>query len=192
MGTRFNFAGVVSSAACRDPVPEFCAPKRPCCEPVCGYCNPRVPLRDYVLVKPQTEESCFTLGRGICTPEVVHAARNCIELHIRRRGECNTLLTLRPLRATLEGAACFSWPVEFWRLSDGMYEADVYVNGCTCLTVGLRMVGCNVALAAYSETLKSPCGDGLSCGTPQAACVAPIDDTPQALPESTNCEACHA
>jgi hypothetical protein len=188
---RFNFSGVVSSGGIcttEPPVYESCAPE--CCRPTCGYCDPRVPLRDYILIKPRTEETCITLGTAVCSAEVVSAARSCIELRINRRGECATLLVLKPLRATLEGAACFSWPVEWWRLSDGDYEADVYVNGCSCLTIGLRMVGCSMALMAYSQTMKSVCGDGLPCGLPQNLCVTPVDDVPQALPASQPCETC--
>lgn len=193
MTLRFNFSGVVHGNACHDapPVCEPCAPA--CCVPICGQCTPKVALRDHHLVKPRTAESCFTLHEGVCTTDVVHAARNCIEMHIRRRGECDTLLKLKALRATLEGAVCFSWPVEWWRLSDGYFEADIYVNGCTCLTVGLKMVGCNIALAAFSNVPGNGCDEGgLTCGVPQRLCVAPIDDTPVALPASKNCETCDA
>ncbi|MEY4909021.1 MAG: hypothetical protein RL260_2739 [Pseudomonadota bacterium] len=182
-GIRFKFSGVVSSN-CSSVVPNLssCVPE--CCAPMHSKCQPMVPMRDYNLVKPRAEESCFTLGVGACSTEVVHAARNCIQMHIRRRGDCLVLLKLAALRATLEGAACFSWPVEFWRLTDGEFEGDIYVNGKTCLTVGLRMQGCSIALLAYSQT------EGLLCGLPQDACVAPIDDTPVALPTSVPCETC--
>lgn len=195
MTLRFNFSGVPHEAGCHSAPPDLrscgasCAP-----EPCCNDCPPMVALRDYRVIKPTTAESCFTLAPGICTDEVIHAARNCIEMRIRRRGDCKVLLTLKALRATLEGAACFVWPLEWWRLSDGDYEADVYVNGCTCLTIGLRQVGCNVAISAYSETHSTGCGtprqDGVRHGVPQPCCVAPLDDTPQALPASTHCEDC--
>lgn len=172
-------------AGCYDEFPaitcaEECAPVA--CAPKC--CPPKVEKRNYIVIKPGTSSTCLTIGQGVCTPEVVAAYNNCIELRIRKRGECVVLLTMTPVSATLEGAACFTWPIEWWRLRDNWYEADVYVNGCTCLTVGLRQVGCDMALLAFMHKPQE------CCATPRA-CATPIEENPVCEPMNPvgNCEA---
>ena len=183
MAARFNFGGNTNfGPACRDtpPAASCCTPE-PCCNPLQSQCPPKVPLRDHILIKPETAETCFLIGSDRCTAEVVHAAQHCISMCLRRRGECRVELTLRALRATLEGHACFAWPLNFWMLRDGEFEGDIYINGVLCLTVGLRMRGCDKAILSYSTTTGVPCGGAVS---PQ--CVAPIDDGP--LPTSEPCD----
>lgn len=185
MTVRLTFNGASSyGPACRDkpPDPSCCKPEPECCNPMQSRCPPRVPLRDCILVKPETVETCILIGTDDCTPEVAHAAQHCITMCLRKRGECKVLLHLQPLRATLEGSACFAWPLQFWLLRDGEYEGDIFINGRQCLTVGLRMRGCDKAILSYSSTTGVPCG---GANSPQ--CVTPIEEGP--LPPQELCDA---
>lgn len=140
-----------------------------CCAPVSCCCPAQVEKRNYITVKPNVGQTCLLLGMSRCTPDVVAAYNECIELRIRKRGECGVLLTMRPTSASLSGHACFTWDKDWWMLRDNWYEADVYVNDVTCLTVGLHQVGCDLALLSYMHQAQ----DG--CVTPRA-CAAPIEE----------------
>lgn len=146
-------------------------PDNECCNPCESRCPAVVPLRDYKLIKPLTFESTFLIGDPRCDGGHMLAHQHCIEMRIRRRGECHIVLVMRPLRSSIAGGAVFTWPVEWWQLRDGLYEAEILIDGHHCLTVGLRQEGCTQALLMISSTV------GLQCGI-IPHCAAPVDDEP--------------
>jgi hypothetical protein len=138
-----------------------CAPCAPCCPP-------KVALRDYIQIKGTLDRTLLEFAGWGCAPHPQHTATApCISLSIRRRGSCGVLLVLPVSGVTPSGAVEVTWPLGFWQLGDGMYEADVVSGDASCLTIGLRVLGCNKRLLDFMNTVGVPCGnthDG--CATP--------------------------
>jgi hypothetical protein len=173
-------------AGCYDPIPQG----DPHCEPTCQPCTPccpaKVEKRNYINVKPSIARTWFRIGVDLCTAEVVQGATSCIELRVRSRGECHVHHVIHPTAARLDGSVCVDWPLAFWRLGDGWYEADVYVNGCTCLTIGLHVRGCHQYIQSVMHTTGLPCGNLAA-----AECALPIeDDCAPFNPVGGSCDPC--
>jgi hypothetical protein len=170
-GTSTVTQSSTAPAGCYDQFPAQQSHCEPVCQPCVPCCPAKVEKRNYVNVKPDIGRTWFTVGADLCSGDVVDGATSCIELRVRARGECYVQLVLNPTAARLDGSFCVDWPLSFWRLGDGWYEADVYVNGRTCLTVGLHVRQCHQYLQMVKHTT------GLACGNIAAAeCALPIED----------------
>lgn len=180
--------------------PESCNPLAPiiqsggfgvcntCC-PSSNGCAPRLRLKDYILVRPNINDMCFSFGVGVCpAPEMLIANQHCFTGKIRRRGECHYIDELRSTRATPDGAVCFDWPIWMWRHGDGRYEMDVLVDSTACgqgetITVGLNVRGAHHVLLDYMANAD----EGCSVIKP---CAPQIEDEPYTDPQTCWSERC--
>lgn len=153
-----RFTEEIKGTACQPLAPVFKPACNTCCPDPCGStCEPKVRLKDYIRLKPSIAQTCFKIGEDTCEAEVMPAHQHCFTAKIRRRGACECLLTLRPIRATLDGAVCFAWGEAFWKLGDGQYEMDITFNGTCCLTAGLNVIGCYQAILGYEHSDSDAC-----------------------------------
>ena len=169
--------------SCQPLAPDIRSAKpNQCCDPCGQNCEPKVRLKDYMVIKPGVEQTCFLIGEDTCEPEVLPAHLHCFTAHISPRGECRCVLTLQPLRATTDGKVCFAWPEAFWLLGDGRYEMEIKYNGCCSVVAGLDVRGCHQAILAYEHLRSNACSVAPSCA-PQ------IEDEPYTVAD-TDCGGC--
>lgn len=178
-------ASKIEGTACQPLAPKIESSKPSCC-PVrgCNDCEPKVRLKDYIRLKPAIEETCFSIGTPTCEPEMMAAHLHCFEAKVYRRGKCDCVLTLKPIRATTAGAVCFHWPDKFWAMGDGQYEMDIAFDGTCSVSVGLNVIGCHQAVLDIEHRYANACAAG-------PACAPQIEDEPYQEPE-TDCGACNA
>ncbi len=151
---------------------ESCCPK-PCCP---DQCPPKVRLKDYLRIKPFIPKTCMTLAYEHCDPVALVGWKTCVTGKLRRRGGCETLGTLSPTSATMDGQICFDWGIDLWKHGNGDYELELLINNKCCLTIGLRLIGCHIFMASYNhhhqETcLPTSCDDN-GC---KEDCAVPLD-----------------
>ena len=161
------------------PASAYCAPQT-CAPTVCGDCPPKAQLRDYFLLKPRTQETSFLLRGWSCAAEVIPAHLHCVEMVIRKRGECPVLFCMNPIRADITGAAWFVWPDAFWRFGDGNFEMEIFLDNRLALVTGARVIG------AYQVALEVGHLGAFDCITPPT-CAPQIEDQPSTFIE----EPCH-
>lgn len=172
------------------PKPQFCCPP-----PQCGQCPPKTRINEAVTIRPEWAETTLRFGDWGCTEFNVEAFHTCIELRIRKRGWCPVVYVAKPYKALLDGSAVFAWCDDLWlALGEGSFEADVFINGRSCLTIGLHVPVCRHRLLSVGHTERmhhdvaglypvNPCGGDVPCLPPM------IDpDGPPIEPEK--CDVC--
>ena len=153
-----------TGTACKPLAPDIrSAKKGTCCDPCGTTCDPKVRLKDYIVVKPGIEQTCFKIGEDDCAAEVLPAHLHCFTAHINPRGECRCVLTLTPVRATTDGKVCFAWSEAFWLLGDGRYEMEIKIDGKCSVVAGLDVRGCHQAILAYEHARSNACAVAPSC-----------------------------
>ncbi len=174
-----------TGTTCQPLAPNFkCAPQAQCCNPCGADCSPKVRLKDYIVIKPNVEQTCFKIGEDTCEADVLPAHLHCFEARINPRGECRTVLTLKPIRATTDGAVCFAWTEAFWLLGDGRYEMEITFDGACSVTAGLDVRGCHQAILSYEHQRANAC-------TVIPHCAPQIEDEPY-TDDNTTCGTCNA
>lgn len=137
---------------------QLCKPKKPCCPP-------KTKARDAIRVEHNEASRCFHYGRKLCDSTYEQSIINrYYKMDIREKGYCDVLMCVPPERATMDGAICWAWPKEFFRLPRGYYEADVYIDGCLCHTHLFYIPECNVVGKSAEVTYKNECTDCSRCG----------------------------
>lgn len=148
---------------CRDAPPNIGdAPPLPCNCACPTTCPPKVRLKDYIRITPNTSETCFLIG-GECGADLLEPTQHCFIGYLRKRGECTAVATLQPVRATIDGKVCFAWNKKFWECGDGKYELDIAIDSNCLLTVGLDVLGCYHALVMYDNHVYDVCKPAIAC-----------------------------
>jgi hypothetical protein len=146
-----------------------------CCAPTthCGTqrCPPKTRINSCINLKYGMNEISFLLSNWSCAPEVIPAHLHCWVVAIRPRGQCLVRARMKPYRAEVDGRAWFKLPEQFWRLGDGTYEFDFYMDDKLVLTTCASVVGVRPFLAevGYADPF-------VVCTPP--ACAPTIDELP--------------
>ena len=144
------------TACDRAPPVSDCCPDT-CLLPQAMTCAPRTKTKNAIRIKPTQAETCVLVTEYGCGAEVVPAHLNCIDVLVRRRGFCSTLLKFRPLRAELDGSVCIAWPQEFWQQGDGYYEVDLVFNSKQTLTFLVFSAVPSLSLYSYNVPERAVC-----------------------------------
>lgn len=176
MSTEYNFRGRSKvEGVCGEVPPELgcydCDPCEPSCNP---KCPPKVRAKEAICLSDDEYERCFSVHSLIgCSREKVPAMFHRIGLEVRAQGFCTVLARECPLRADINGNACFQWSQEFRELEAGYYEADIFFDGCLCGVLLFRKTSCWVGLESEEVSLSSPCSP--VCSSPATGCI-PLPD----------------
>lgn len=163
------------STVCPDPLP--CVPDKKVCDPI-------VPIRAYMQIKPGETERCFKMQQGGCGA-IQTAEAGCVEFRVRKRGCCQELSAEKPYRINQDCSVCFKWSAAFLALDEGYYEADVYIIGKKCTTIGMYLPPCAMHFTTTHTFPNETCAEVAAC------CALPKDEPPVIPPvEVPECGGC--
>lgn len=166
-----------------------CEPSVSCCQ--IAPCKTR--LRDAITMLPREVEHSFSLTEVGCNGTQIPVVVTKIGMVLRRRGGCQQIACLAPLRTTLDGYVVFRWPDSFLGCAPGQYEGDVYVNGVEVGSV-LLIKPDQTAVVGDEGAGEAdfPCGE-CACGSADCAVCgdyAEPDGTPISHESCGGCVTC--